>query len=338
MNSLHDVKSYQFIGNKQNQRKLNLKGDLLLSRLKNLPSQKSILLDFDDTLFLKNSTELFINRVAAIYIFSIILQIFDLLKPWKIGAKKGDEISLRRDIFRLKFVLLFAPWSKKNWLKNASKIARDNINYPLMNQLLKMENPIYIVTFGYDFIVNPLVESLNLDWPIVVFSTTETILENRNSGKAKITEQQLGKEIWAKSICITDSALDYDILEKSSEPFLVKWHSEQIRAGLSPMLPFVYTKKIKRPTEKYFTHAIIGHDYLTLIIVFAVYNQNTLLTMLALFFFLLAYFSVYEIGYYENDKLGLSHEEKPNVSKEYHLYAHYFKSWHAWMFGVIFIR
>lgn len=332
------INHYQFIGRKDQQANINIKGDLFLDRLKSCPNHKNILVDFDDTLFLKNSTELFISQAQPYYILSIIFQIFDVLKPWKLGAKKGEDISVRRDIFRLKFVLLFAPWSKKKWLKNARSIAHEYINYPLLNELSRSENSIYIITYGYDFIITPLLKPLEVDWPLLIVSNTKNISENRKKGKANIIEEKLGSETWDDCVCITDSELDSDVLNKCSEPYLVEWENgqKQVRAGLSPMLPFVYTKKVKRPTEKYFTRAIIGHDYLTLIIVFGLYSTQPFLTMLALFFFLLAYFSVYEIGYYENDKLGLLYEENPKVGKEFHKYAHHFKSWHAWLFGMIF--
>lgn len=309
---------------------------VLLERLHERLEDKHFVVDFDETLFLKNSTELFLDFAAKFYPFALMLQILDFIKPWRFLSKDSNVAFACREVIRIRLALIFVPWAKKQWQREAPVTAKTGLNRKLYNGLKSSGKPVYIVSFGYDFIIQPLMDEINPDWPLLLSSNFDNAITNRETGKANLLRAK--QEInFNNAICISDSLADLDILTVCSESYLIVWEeTEHVRAGITPMLPFLYLKKVKRPTEKYFTRAILGHDFLLLVLVFALYSPNILMEIIALFFYMMAYFTSYEAGYYENDRYGILYEEKPKISKEFHLYGHGFREWHSWFCSMIF--
>jgi hypothetical protein len=104
--------------------------------------------------------------------------------------------------------------------------------------------------------------------------------------------------------------------------------------AFKPLLPFMYTSKVKRPTEKYFLHGILGYDYLIGLLAFALPSDRPLRTALCLALYILAFFSVYEIGYFENDKIAVTYEEHPVVSSAFAQLGSQFSPLLAWVTGL----
>jgi hypothetical protein len=118
---------------------------------------------------------------------------------------------------------------------------------------------------------------------------------------------------------------------------LCEWpRAKYVQAGRSPMLPLIYSTKIKRPKTNYFLRAIIGQDYTLLLLAFSLVSSDPVICSISLLFFLISYFCTYEIGYYENDRLAHKYENKPRVSEEFSSYLGCFKPWFAWLWGIIF--
>ncbi|TKB48188.1 hypothetical protein FCL40_13760 [Ferrimonas sediminicola] len=307
----------------------------LATRLSACPEEALLLVDFDDTLWLANSTEQFIACVRPALLVSMVLQLLDLLQPWRWFTRGGHRHS--RDLLRIRVVLLLFPWCRSQWQRAAHSLGPDYLNQPLCALLRSHRGPVHLVSFGFDFIIRPILDAAKLEWPLLLSSTLDNTVELRMRGKAAELRGLLGRERLAASWCLTDSLLDRDLLEACSVGLLCQWpESRPLRAGLEPMLPLVYTKKVKRPTESYISRVIFGHDYLTLLLVFALGSAQPLSVAASLFCFLLAYFSAYEIGYFENDRLGLLYEEKPKVSPEYGSLAEAFRPWFAWSCAALF--
>ncbi|GLS84595.1 hypothetical protein [Paraferrimonas haliotis] len=304
-----------------------------LSQLSHLPKSTPIVVDFDETLWLRNSVEQFLSSARPNLWVAIILQLLGLIRPWDwFNSINPDHI---RDKIRIGAVLLLAPWTLFFWPKTAKKRVNECLNSALVETLRRFDK-VYIASYSFGFIITPLVAASNVPWPVVVSADFGNYRTLRLLGKGSIVEKNIGEEELANSATISDSRLDNDLFRKSKYPLLVKWPTAvNIPAGRTPLLPFSYLKRVKRPNESYFTRAIIGHDYLVLLLAFACYSAEPFLTALALFLFLLSYFTAYEIGYYENDKLGLQYEENPKVSDGYKRYAPHFSVVYAWIFSLI---
>ncbi|BDY04588.1 HAD family hydrolase [Ferrimonas sp. YFM] len=308
--------------------------DELVDSLRACPEGTPLFIDVDDTLWLSNSTEQFIASVQPSLLVALFLQLMDLLQPWRWFS--GAEHRHYRDLYRVKALLMLFPWSRKMWASRVRQLGPEYLNHKLMAPLQRHKGPIYLVSYGFDFILKPLLDAAKVPWPLLVSSTLHNAVYFRQQGKAQWVRQSLGEEAFEGAWSVTDSMLDRDLLEASTRGLLCRWpDSRPVRAGIDPMLPFVYTKKVKRPTESYFTRAVIGHDYLTMVLVFGLSSPEPLLACASLFLFLLSYFSAYEIGYAENDRLGLLYEAKPKVSEAFLRLGSAFRPWFAWMSAMI---
>lgn len=294
------------------------------------PDGTPLFVDVDDTLWLSNSTEQFIASVQPSVLVALLLQLMDLLQPWRWFT--GAEHRHYRDLYRVRALLILFPWCRKRWSRWVGQLGPELSNHRLVAILRRHSGPIYLVSYGFDFILQPLLDAARVPWPLLVSSTLTNAVCLRQRGKARQIGQSLGNQELARGWCVTDSMLDRDLLEACAKGLLCRWpESRAVRAGMDPMLPFVYTKKVKRPTESYFTRAVMGHDYLTMVLVFGLASPEPLLACASLFLFLLAYFSAYEIGYAENDRLGLLYEAKPKVSEAFLRLGSAFRPWFAWV-------
>ncbi|MBW8191459.1 haloacid dehalogenase-like hydrolase [Neiella marina] len=292
------------------------------------------LVDFDETLWLRNSTETFLASIQPSFIVAMLLQLLNVLKPWKWYG--GSNSEYYREVMRLKVVLAVLPWARKNWQEQAPKIAKKHLNLPLYDALLaKGPEKIHVVSYGFDFIVEPLLAAIDSRLKLSMISTLDTAVALRRKGKAQATIDVVGELAMRNSICITDSMLDHDLLAKSTQGLLCEWpDAEFVQAGLSPMLPLLFTKKVNRPREKYISRVILGHDYVLMLLAFAVGSSAPIKAAVSLLLFIIAFFAIYETGYFENDTLGLKLEEKPRVAPEFIQYGDNFKPWFAWLCGL----
>ncbi|QIZ76911.1 HAD family hydrolase [Ferrimonas lipolytica] len=294
-----------------------------------------LFIDFDETLWLRNSTEMFLASIKPSLVVSLLLQWMILLRPWLwFGSHRSEE---GRERFRVKLVLRLIPSAKARWLEHAKVLGPQFANRALITALqTKPSGNVHIVTYGFDFIVQPLLDAIAPEFQLTLASNFDNAVAMRQRGKAELLQQQFGDATLQHSICITDSTDDIDLLELSQRGLFCHWPDARFEeAGLTPMLPFVFTKKVNRPKEKYFTRVIIGHDYVGLLLAFALVSEQPLLTLVSLFLFVLAFFTIYETGYFENDRLGLVLEQNPRVSEEFLRFNHHFKPWFAWLCGVL---
>jgi hypothetical protein len=158
----------------------------------------------------------------------------------------------------------------------------------------------------------------------------------RRRGKAAAFAAARGQDALRRSLVITDSRLDADLLSACARPFLIQWPDAEYRpAGLRPLMPFVYLVRVKRPDESYFRRGVLGHDFAVAFLCFVLPNPDPVAATVSLFVFLLAFFSAYEIGYFENDRLGARHEEKPKISKEFWTLGQNFSPGFAWFCALV---
>ncbi|WP_298440315.1 hypothetical protein [uncultured Ferrimonas sp.] len=312
-----------------------LEPEQLISEIEQTADTTTLLVDFDETLWLRNSTETFLANVKPALMLAIIIQLLGMLRPWKWFG--GEDPEHYREVFRLKVVLWLMPWAKQQWLATAKELGPKYLNQPLYAALQQRDpKHIHIVSFGFDFIVAPMLAAIDPKLQLTMCSRLDNASTIRAQGKARTVEDALGVEVVAASTTITDSLLDRDLLQRSAKGLLCKWPNAKCEhAGLSPMLPLVFTKKVNRPKENYITRVILGHDYLGLLLAFALVSPEPLLCAASLLLFVLAYFSIYETGYHENDRLGLILEEKPQVATEFLQLGHHFKPWFAWSCGLL---
>ncbi|WP_300972950.1 haloacid dehalogenase-like hydrolase [Sphingomonas sp. LHG3406-1] len=299
------------------------------------PDDAPIIVDFDETLWLRNSTEEFLDSVRPRWLAAMVLQLLGFVQPWRL-LQRGQP-NHYRDWIRVVAVLIVAPWSLWLWRRKAADLGPRFVNRPLYDALRsRPREELCVVSFGFREIIQPLLSAIDRDLPLRESCRLSSGARLRKEGKASALRRDIGADELRRALIITDSETDRDLLDASDNSFLIPWPEAQFRqAGLRPLMPLVYLVRVKRPDERYVRHAILGHDLPVLLLAFALASTEPLLACGAILIYLLGFFTAYETGYHENDRLGLLLERKPKVSANYHALGHNFSPTFAWSVATI---
>jgi hypothetical protein len=100
-------------------------------------------------------------------------------------------------------------------------------------------------------------------------------------------------------------------------------------------IPFLYTQRAKRPGENYMLYGVLLEDLMLLWLALAWLMPSPALGALGLLLLHLSLWTVYEIGYVENDTLAVKYEAKPKIFDVAAAYADRVVPWKAWFTSVI---
>jgi len=309
----------------------------LAGRLAAVESPPIAILDFDETLWLRNSTEEFLAQARPSVVAAIILQTLGILKPWRWLSRSHPD--RYRDSIRVGVIVALMPWTLLIWRHAAQRLGPKHFNTPLLRSVEGARpHRIAVATFGFDFVVRPLLAAADTRIELLLSATVWSAPSLRRIGKARALERLLDRTELKGAIFVSDSDIDRDIEEVCSRPFYIRWENAQYRqAGMRPLLPLAYTAKVKRPNERYILHGIIGYDLTVGFLAYALAAPNIIGTAVAFGFYLLGFFAVYEIGYYENDTKAQKRESKPVLSATFAELNSHFSVRAAWMFGLVLL-
>lgn len=296
------------------------------------------IVDFDETLWLRNSTEEFLAHVRPRILASLLLQILGFLKPWRIAGRTNARH--HRDWVRVGSIVLFMPWSLLTWRKAARHLGPRYANQRLRAAISSSEcpAPVHVASFGFQFIVSPLLSAIDEKAILLLCSPVWRGANLRQTGKAAALHQAIGPDVLKRAIFVTDSAEDADLKNVCGHPFFTKWTDAEYRqAGNFPMLPLAYTSKVKRPDENYILHGIVGYDLLVGLLAYAVGSPAPFVTAIAFAIYLLGFFAVYEIGYFENDTYAAKREKSPKLSATFATFGENYSPRWAWVFGILLL-
>jgi hypothetical protein len=275
-----------------------------------------VLIDLDETLYLRNSTEDFIDCARPALAALLLMRLLDAIRPWRWTG--GDRT---RDVWRVRCVMLFFPWTRSVWARRAVYLAATAANVPLIATLnnrvraMDCEAPV-IVTVGFEAIVAPLVAALMPDLPQVI-ATRHSVFADRLAGKVQLIVARLGSGIIGRALVITDSEQDVELLAASAVPLRITWPRARFRAALSGVyLPGQYISQVKHRGERYLTRAILQEDFALWVLASVTYTQP-LLHIVGLLFLLLSFWAIYERGYVDNDSIAARFEREPALSEAY---------------------
>lgn len=296
-----------------------------------------VLVDFDETLFLRNSTEEYLNSLQPRSLGAILLIALDILKPWnRLPGQLKGEIS--RDWCRVVIGTLLFPWTLLLWPSRAKKLIKNYTNQRLVKILTEPSNSrIIIATLGFDWIVNPMFKHLPFAPDGVISCRFLQGGFDRRRGKHELAKAALSQEELDNAAVITDSMDDEQLLNIVGAPYFIRWpEAKYVPAMSDAYIPFLYLEKAKRPGEQYFVRNVFGDDWLALVFAVAWISPNPLLQGISLIFLVLSFWCIYEFGYADNDFVAERYEDKPTLSETYQRYLNRMKLWPASLWAVIF--
>jgi len=320
-----------------NNKKINFSSaEEAINLVTNAPESTPLLIDFDETLLLRNSTEEYLNSLQPRIVGKFILTLLNFLKPWNWlpGSIQGDA---SRDWMRVLIATLFLPWTLIIWQWKAKKLAHNHGNTALIQALKNRPDcSIYIATLGFDLIVSPIIKHLPLKIDSVIHCSFWQGGIDRARGKLQMVTEALGKDAVANSLVITDSNDDEPLLLSSAYPCLVVWQtSEYIPAMSDIYVPFIYIEKVKKPGEQYLLKTIIRDDLLILVMASSWLSSQPLLHIVSMTLLMFSFWCIYEIGYMENDLIAEKFEKSPQLTEKYQKYKQKINLWQPWIWSAI---
>lgn len=289
--------------------------------LATLAEPTDVVVDFDETLLLRNSTEAYLDSLQPRLLGTIFLLFLEKLQPWR-WLPKSLRSRESSDWIRVVLATLFFPWTLLTWRRQAKRLAQRQTNWPLLESL--KSNPyakIVVATRGFEFIVKPLLAHMPL--------TVETLVgcrffkggRDRQLGKEEMLARHFSAAALREAAVITDSHDDASLLAIVRHPFLVQWpEARYIRAMSGAYLPFFYLEKVKRPGQKFLVRVVLKDHLLALLLACTWLSSMPLLHALGMALLAFSFWGIYEIGYFENDLVAEKYEAKPVLSETYHLY------------------
>lgn len=287
-----------------------------------------VVVDFDETLFLRNSTEEYLDSIYPRQAGAFFLLGLKALKPWRLLPARMRDDKLSRDWCLVVAATLFFPWTLLVWRYRARSLAKVFWNQHLlqaMNANPKAE--VVVATLGFDIVVKPLLKHL----PAVLsgkFGEQNIIAcrfwqapADRAKGKLAMVSEVVGESALSRAIAITDSTLDQPLLDAVKTPCLVVWpNAEYIPAMSNVYMPLFYSEKVKNPNKAHFVKRVLMGHWAFLAIALSLVSPHPWLNAASLFLLVVSYWCIYEIGYQENDSVGEKYEKTPILSKNYGQY------------------
>ena len=299
-----------------------------------------ILLDLDETLYMRNSTEDFIDAARPRLAALLAMRLLDLVKPWR---WTGGDVT--RDVWRVRLITACFPWTVRRWKTQVTHLATTNTNLRLMAALSAPGTTTIITTAGFHPIVAPLVAALGLPRAQIVAARLSSFADRRD-GKLTMAVDALGGDTVARSLVLTDSAQDLTLLDACARPLRAVWPEARFRHALSgTYLPGQYLSQVKRPGERYIVRGILQEDFAFWVLSSVALAGQPVAHVLGLLFLLVSFWAIYERGYVDNDLIGARYETNPKLSPAFHEAQVATPRWQPWIWafacgavGVLLVR
>lgn len=310
-------------------------GDPVASALAGLGPEDPIIVDFDETLWLRNTTEEYLGSLRPRFLAYLLLLCLDLLRPWLL-MPGSDRRHVYRDWMRVVIATLVMPWSLVAWRRRAPELARESTNAALFGHLSSTPSArIVVATFGFDFLVRPILSAMSPRFELACAGRFWSGWRVRRSGKKACLDASEGPDLVPRSVVITDSERDDDLLQACRTPLLHIWPDAEYRPAFADAyIPYLYTQKGKRPGKNYMVRSVLLEDVLLISLALAWSMAAPLQGLLAILVLHLSFWSIYELGYVENDIIATKHEKNPTQWPESARYAARVRPFQAWAFAI----
>lgn len=299
-----------------------------------LPAETITIVDFDGTLLLRNSTQLYLQTLRPRWIAAPLLSLLELVQPWRLLPGR-DKTWLYRDWLRVLLLTLLLPWSPLLWRRASAKLARAHANSELLEAFASRQaGTVIVATYGVRFIVAPLLRAMGCAWRLPVSASFLDGFRLRRLGKAEALHRVLGAETLRHAVLVTDSEDDGDVLRRCRNAYLLPV-SERSVALHSGYLPLQYMHHCKRQGENVILRTILFYDLFCLLLAYVPASGHKLLCALGLLLFQLAFWTIYELGNWENDCLGQRYEDQPHVPVGFDRWSHRVRPRQAWVWACV---
>lgn len=269
-----------------------------------------LIVDLDETLWLRNSTEAYLDTIRPRWLVAVVLVWIRILRPWRLfGTHDAAE-----DWFRVLVCSVVFPWALPMWARRVRRLGPGHLNRELFEWIEReaTDRRLLVATRGFEPIVRPLVTSFGLPPHELVACRLWRGRVDRATGKADMVVGRFGESAVTSSTVISDSEIDRPLLERCADPMLCRWPDARYEPAPTTYVPFAYTELYKRADQRYVYHIVLGRDFvLWVIATVTVAVASVPMHIAGLLALLASFWCVYEAGYLENDRVAERHEDDP---------------------------
>lgn len=116
----------------------------------------------------------------------------------------------------------------------------------------------------------------------------------------------------------------------------MKWKdAAYVPAMMDAYLPLFYAEKVKRPGQQTIKTLILKNHFLALFLGLSWASPMPIVHGVGILLMTLAFWCIYEVGYYENDRVAELYEEKPTLSETYQRYKSKMNEHDPWIWAVL---
>ncbi|WCE29877.1 HAD family hydrolase [Vibrio sp. SCSIO 43137] len=279
-------------------------------------STKKVIYDFDNTLFLDNSTNLYFNSIRPRWLVCLIFYFLNIV----FDRFKIDRF-IWEDYIKTVIGIYLFPLSYFRWkYRTAKYFARELLNEELLLNESKENRKYIIISFGHKEIIEPLLKHMGIDYELICSKILLNPKNIRRRGKLYYIEPFLEEGDKENCLFVTDSKDDSELLDYFERSFLLIWRKQSPVNFHNVYIPFKYTAKCKYVVKNILWNQHIGEDLVVLILAYGLFMPLDILSVVFLF---ISFFIVYEMGYYENDFKASENEDKPSLSGKQKEYINY---------------
>jgi len=268
-----------------------------------------LLVDLDETLYLRNSTEDFIDCARPGLLAVLLLRVLEVLRPWNLTGGIAT-----RDTWRVCAISVAFPWTHRRWRARVQVLSDRYANQELRATLKVRSQPPVILTTGFRPIVAPLVAALGFADARLVAMRMASFADRRD-GKLRLAVRELGADAVSNGLVVTDSVGDLELLDTCARPLRTVWPGAWCRPALSQVyIPGEYVSRVKRPGKHYILRGILQEDFAFWLLSSIGLAADPLRHLAGLLLLLLSFWAIYERGYVDNDLIAARHETDPKLS------------------------
>ena len=201
---------------------LSIEPSKAIDCIKNANYNTTIILDFDETLLLRNSTAEYINSLRPRLVGFVLVGLIDLIKPW-VWLPHPYQDDRVRDWFAVVIPTILLPWTLLFWQRKAKQLAAKYNNTELIWAVnSNTEVTIIVASLGFRFVIDPILKHLPIKYDLLV-SCRFWRAGDRTVGKLLMMQQVLSESQIKSSILVTDSKDDLPLLQVVDRPCFVIW-------------------------------------------------------------------------------------------------------------------
>ncbi|MEN9566788.1 MAG: hypothetical protein RLZZ69_1984 [Cyanobacteriota bacterium] len=225
---------------------VQINSESAISAIANATSDNPIIIDFDETLLLRNSTAEYINSLRPRLLGFILIMLLKIIRPWCWLPKifRGNQT---KDWYLVTIPTLLLPWTLLFWRQKAKKLAEKYSNTEIIDAInSNTDAPVIVASLGFNFIITPILQYIPMRYDSLVGCRFWQGASDRQQGKLLMMQKVLSLSAITSAVLVTDSEDDLDLLQVVKQPCFVLWSAAKYVDPFQDFWLDALVKKLKK--------------------------------------------------------------------------------------------